>query len=326
MRHYQPVVYEQDNYLVKVAASGDIYDFFDLNEEDCFLLYRDPDVDYLYAYHYALAFYGEHVVGSCMCIDRFYPLGERYAKEIYVYELCVFEGRNEAEVSAAAKALLGYLRLYAQNTGSGRISLRIEGADPLSSALFAACGYQPTNGRFILALPEVELLPHDALVVPTGEDALSFRSLYYLSENYFTVTPTECVLQVEDKTITVNRHTAEVRFSSNVRIEGDHKFYLFGERELAMIDALRQLFMRRAAERVLLFDPHPERETVPDLLIDDDWGIFVDKCKGKNRQERKEWEQRLLQKGIIRRYSLHTLHFDEEVGGSITSLGYILLH
>ena len=317
MKVYSQFELKKYGYTVKNSPISAIHDFFNLSTEESAIGYRKK-VNLNYGYTYILLCGGEdenEVFGTYISNDRFYQQDGAYFKEMIIYEFSIYDEGTEDEIQRKAEVLYEYLLLHADKTGCNRILFEDGRTNQGFENFMADKGFLSMDNRRTLSLGEVEMCDSDKIIIPTDKDALSFRTLFHLRESFYKMTEEKCELDLRKVKINVNRHSALVTFSSEITTELGNDFYLDGERELSILDALRQAVERVEVKSAVIYDERPDNDTFPDIIINGQWGIFIDKVSDKNYAERQLWINQLRAEGKITHYSIHTLKIDEEIGG-----------
>ena len=326
MKEFERFELEKNGYVVTEASVCDIYDFFDNNPDECSIHQQTFDADYKYGYTYILIHGTEerdYVCGSYVSTDRFYQKDERIFKELFLYEFSIYDQEDLEEERVQASTLYEYLLMYAEKKGCNRIAFHANCGNEGFNFFIADKGFVLQGDCYVLDLGEVEMCDRDKIIIPTEKDALAFSTLFLLRESHFVITEDKCELRRENHKISIDRHSALVTFSPEITTERGDDFFLDTDRELNIIDALRQVLQRVPFNNAVIYDERPETDTFPDVIIDSSKGIFLTKGKRKTFAEYNDWLRRIKEEGKVTQYYLHTLHFDEEIGGCYTDIGFI---
>ena len=317
MKEFERFELEKNGYVVTESSVCDIYEFFDNKPYECSIHQQTFDAKYKYGYTYILIHGNEernYVCGSYVATDLFYQKGERIFKEMFLYEFSIYNQKDLEEEKVQASTLYEYLLMHAEKKGCNRIAFHANCGNEGFNSFIADKGFVLQGDCYVLDLGEVEMCDSDKIIIPTDKDALSFRTLFHLRESFYKMTEEKCELNLRNVKINVDRRSALVTFSSEITTELGNDFYLDGEKELSILDALRQAIERVEVKSAVIYD-ESDNDTIPDIIINGHWGIFIAKVSDKKYAERQLWINQLRAEGKITHYSIHTLKIDEEIGG-----------
>ena len=287
----------------------------------------DPDHGYHYAYDYITANAYGSIQGYYIGNDRFCRIGNKWSKEYVLYEYAVFPEEDEGKRVNAL--LLSHLKMLARASGASRIICNGKGGDEAFYKSLTEFAFVEINvgGEVIwsLELANVILSERDAVILPREGESLGFDELFFFREWGFVVDSGKCSFIYDDDYIIVDRSTGACSFSERFKCDKPLRIQQGDRYALCIIQALCQLLCQKISGNIRL-TPRTAKERLysteilPEITAGD-IGIFI-ADKPITILERRALRERLRAEGKLKKYAVHSLRFDFELGGRSYTLGY----
>lgn len=317
-------------YEVRECSVCSIDDIIGTNADLCTVHFSDevlaaPDHGYYYAYDYVTAITQDFFVGYYIGNARFCRIGNSPSKEYVLYEYAVFSEDEDGE--RVSSLLLAHIKMLAEASGASRIICKSKGGDEAFYKDLRECGFTEnrTEGIWSLALPHVKLLPCDAVILPREGESLSFYELFFLRERGFTVDSEKCTITDGEDCIIIDRSTGACKLSERFVCLYPLNLRIGDRYTLTVIDALCQLLCQKISGNIRITprasaDLRTTATPVPDITVED-IGIFIADVP-LTFAERQSLRERLRAEGKLKKYAVHTLEFNFEIGGRSHNLAY----
>ena len=319
-------------YKVDNCSVCDIDDIIGTSADLCTVYFSDevladPNHGYYYAYDYITAVAYRSFQGYYIGNEKFCRIGNTWGKEYVLYEYAVFPEEDEGEKVNAL--LLSHIRMVAEARGASRIICKGKGGDEAFYKSLAECGFREANdsGEVIWSLEftDVTLPERDAIILPKDGESLGFDELFFLRESGFVVDSQKCSFSFDDDFIIIDRSTGACSFSARFKCINQICIQEGDRHALCIIDALCQLMIQKISGNIRITPRAAEEwRTATDLVPDitaGDIGIFI-ADKPITSSDRRSLRERLRADGKLKKYALHTLRFNFELGGRSSTLAY----
>ena len=307
----------EGEYLAKSCDVCDIDHIIGTEEDVCTLHYSDPGVEYDYGYDFVNVIGNRQIHGYYVGIDRFCLLTNGYGKEYLLYEYAVFDDEDPETVN---ELLFRHLLTLAKVTGCSRITFIKRGGNSLFTDYFLEHGFRECDESLELSIEGAALSNRDKLVLPTEEDALGFKELFFLREQGFILDSEKCYFEAAGEWIVIDRRSGACHFSSAFEVIGG-EMKLGDTRELTQIDVCCQLLKKDVSKDIRIYTSKNENNDFLPAIIAGDIGIFLPE-RTLNMKERNDLRQLLRQDGRLKRYAVYYFRFNYEVGGERIILGF----
>lgn len=312
---------DEDGYIIGECSVCDIDDIIGTDEDLCVQYFSEPEVEYDYGYNYITAVKDRYRMGYFIGVGRFFKKDGKWGKEYALKEYAVYQ---EKDAYIAHHALFNYLLTYAKEKGCSRIICKNKGGNTLFWQYLEQNGFEESENEWILFLPDAEMCEKDKMVIPKANEALGFEELFFLSELGFSLDEEKCMHTYGGEQISVNRKTGECEFSQGFAVLGEGKFTVRGKRELGILRCCFELLEMDIKKPISIYlESAKTSDTVPDILADG-YGVFVEKDFSGMREEY-SFSVKLKQAGQIQKVCYYCYHFNLEVGGRYSCLGFMKL-